>query len=857
MVQSTDVEAIVSDLQFVRGNESGLFIRKKISHPLDIWLLGFDEKTVNEEVLLSVIRNHPATALAQFNHLVTQRATLPNDSLINRQWQYNNTGAGGGRPDADIDADDAWDITTGGVTALGDTIVVCIIDDGLDLQHSDFGGNLWVNGGEIPNNGMDDDGNGYIDDYLGWNAYSDNDDIGDMGFGGGHGTPVAGIVGARGNNGTGVSGVNWQVKLMIVVGGGDEAEALEAYSYPLEMRMRYNQSQGASGAYVVATNASWGTDFGQPDEAPLWCAMYDTLGKYGVLNAGATINDEVDVDVMGDLPTGCPSDYLISVTNTNRNDNKIRFAGYGAISVDLGAPGEGTFTTDYGNDYGPFGGTSGATPHVAGSVALLFSAPCSAFAQVARDYPEYTALFIKEKIMRGVDPLPSLQGITVTGGRLNVNNSLLDLMSECSDLQCPKPLAMDLKRVGGDDYIVSWFGVGATSYHLRYRAVGDTVWTDRTQLLNDAVLVNGLPVCTEMEFQVAGICDTTSGNFTRSFTFMTDGCCKIPENLTATVDSNLVALLSWDSVYFAAQSYNIEFRNAKDPNWNLVPGITQIPFRIPGLPACTKFEFRVQALCDTALTPFSDIYEFESGGCGDCATLNYCLGSIVDASLEWIERVEIGTIDNTSGPDGGYGRHFTESTVLDGGQTYPMSLTPGYFDFFYNEYFQVWVDFNRDGDFEDLDEYVYNGTSPTTTTLKISISVPIHLNPGRSRMRVMMLDSIKTMPCGDYAFGEIEDYCVDLTGGNSGIGDLFNPISLTVFPNPTSGRLTLATDQKLDEFHTMELIDVMGKKLIISQMSVGEKKWKVSLNKLPQGIYFLQVIDQKGRLRAVKKVVKN
>jgi hypothetical protein len=138
------------------------------------------------------------------------------------------------------------------------------------------------------------------------------------------------------------------------------------------MRQRYNQTNGAEGAFVVATNSSWGINNGNPANAPLWCAFYDTLGAYGILNAGATANAQINVDVSGDLPTGCISDYLISVTATNNNDVRT-FSGFGANTIHLGAPGEAVRTTSGSSNYTTTDGTSFATPMVAGAIALFAS----------------------------------------------------------------------------------------------------------------------------------------------------------------------------------------------------------------------------------------------------------------------------------------------------------------------------------------------------------------------------------------------------------------------------------------------------------------------------------------------------
>ncbi|MBA2407783.1 MAG: S8 family peptidase, partial [Chitinophagales bacterium] len=263
---------------------------------------------------------------------------------------------------------------------------------------------------------------GYTDDYNGWNAKDSSGNITSSD----HGTHVAGIAGAKGNNGIGVAGVNWNVQIMPVQGNsGVESVAVEGYGYILEMRARYNESEGEEGAFVVSANSSWGTDFAQPANFPIWCAMYDSMGHYGILNAAATNNSSnVNVDVQSDMPTACASDYLIAVTNTDKNDQRV--AAFGATTIDLGAPGTSIISTVPGNQYSLKTGTSMASPHVAGAVALLFSLPCAALATDLKNDPAGTALRIKNFILAGVDTSASLADVTVSGGRLNVNQALLN-----------------------------------------------------------------------------------------------------------------------------------------------------------------------------------------------------------------------------------------------------------------------------------------------------------------------------------------------------------------------------------------------------------------------------------------------
>ena len=397
-----------------------------LSKRMNIWLFTYNTDKVSSDDLLFLVRQNKDVNIVQFNHYVQSRSSgsiiqsFPDDPMFNQQWALNNTGQTGGTPDADIDAPEAWDITTGGMTVTGDTIVVAIVDGGCDLNHQDL--NYWYNYAEIPNNGIDDDNNGYIDDYRGWNAYDNNGNI-PSDF---HGTHVSGIAAAHGNNALGVSGVNWNTKVMpVAASSGTEAIVVAGYGYVLEMRARYNETNGAEGAFVVSTNSSFGIDYGQPEDYPIWCAMYDSMGVQGILSCAATANLNINIDIEGDIPTACPSPFLIAVTNTTNNDLRNSGAAYGLETIDLGAPGTSILSTIPGNTYGNLTGTSMATPHVAGAVALMFAGADSSLMATYKSDPAAGALLFKDYLLNTVDVIPALEGITVSGGRLNVYNAVL------------------------------------------------------------------------------------------------------------------------------------------------------------------------------------------------------------------------------------------------------------------------------------------------------------------------------------------------------------------------------------------------------------------------------------------------
>lgn len=418
------IDKLVGAYDFFQNNKEDVQV---ISERFHIYLLRFDGlKTTNRQVL-SELRLHPEVINAQNNHFIELRdgdELIPDDTRFDEQWSMKNIGQNGGVPDADIDATDAWEITTGGLTVFGDTIVVAVVDGGAFLTHDDL--DFWKNRNEIPGNGIDDDENGYVDDYDGWNAYQHNGNVPTTSS---HGTHVSGIIGAIGNNDLGVAGVNWQVKILPVAASStSESVVVEGLSYVYVVREQYDLSNGAEGAFVVADNCSFGVDHGQPENFPIWEAMYDSLGRLGVISCAATANANWNIDEEGDVPTAFTTDYMISVTNTTNLDAKRTSAGYGLTTIDLGAPGTSILSTVTNNTYGLKTGTSMATPHVTGAVAFMYAVADTSFMDFYNNNPGDGALLIKEYILNGTDTLLTLVGKTVTGGRLNLNKSALLLL---------------------------------------------------------------------------------------------------------------------------------------------------------------------------------------------------------------------------------------------------------------------------------------------------------------------------------------------------------------------------------------------------------------------------------------------
>lgn len=371
--------------------------------------------------LVASLGRADSVAYAQEDHDVTQRV-VPDDEDYGKQWSLKNPDGG-----ADIRAEGAWEIAkrfNRDEDRADDpnAPVIAIVDGGVDIKHPDLQGNLFKNTAEIGGNGKDDDGNGYVDDVDGWNAYDGSNKI----PANNHGTHVAGIAAARGNNGTFIAGVDWKGKVLPVAASSSKTSVIAAgYGYVIAMKKLWLSSNGKKGANIVVTNSSFGVDRADctKGDYPVWNDLYEEMGKLGILAAAATANQNYDVDTVGDVPTGCKSDYIVSVTNTTKDDARYRSAAWGKKNVDLAAPGTAIYSLLPDGNAGPLTGTSMATPHVTGAISFLARLAPPAMKRLFRTNPGRAALTLKQVLLSSVDKVSALEGKTVSGGRLNLERA--------------------------------------------------------------------------------------------------------------------------------------------------------------------------------------------------------------------------------------------------------------------------------------------------------------------------------------------------------------------------------------------------------------------------------------------------
>lgn len=350
----------------------------------------------NMNSALALLQRNPMVEYAEPNWIYSHQADSNDPYFINGSlWGM----YGDASSPANAFGSQAAEAWSAGYTGSS-TVYVGIIDEGVDFQHPDLNANVWTNALDSVD-GVDNDGNGFIDDIHGWDFNDNNNTVYD-GSGDDHGTHVAGTIGAEGGNAVGVAGVNWNVKYIsakfLGANGGTTANAIKAVDYLTNLKL----SQGLN---IVATNNSWGGGgFSQ--------GLLDAINRGGAANilfVAAAGNSGLNSDVSVSYPAGYATNTVLSVAAISSTGGLASFSNYGATTVDIGAPGVGINSTLPNNSYGSYSGTSMATPHVTGAAALY-----------ASTHPGATAAQIKSAILSTATPTTSLTGKTVTGGRLNV-----------------------------------------------------------------------------------------------------------------------------------------------------------------------------------------------------------------------------------------------------------------------------------------------------------------------------------------------------------------------------------------------------------------------------------------------------
>lgn len=684
---------------------------KALSNKRGQWYGVFAKKSGNTfaiEQIVDNLKKTPGIIYAGFDYELSICQT-PNDPKFSELWGMHNTGQTGGTADADIDAPEAWDLATG-----SSSVIVAVIDTGVDYNHTDLSPNMWHNPGEIAGNGIDDDGNGYIDDIYGIDGCNNDSDPYDDHY---HGTHCAGTIGAKGNDGFGVVGVNWDVKIMALKflnssGSGSTSDAVECMNYLIDQRQK--------GQNIVVASNSWGG--GGADQALL--DAINTAGNLGVLFAAAAGNNSSNNDSTPFYPANYDSQYIISVAATDHNDQLASFSNYGANTVELGAPGVSIVSDSPGGGFRTLNGTSMATPHVSGTIGLLASI-----------FPSDSPIQRKNRILNYVDPIPALSGKTITGGRLNIFKAVQSAPFVIAKFSVAKQ--GDLTRVFTDESTANYCTI--TGWNWDFGDGQSSIQQNPTHTY------------------------AAAGNYNVTLTVTADTGANDSETKTVWAGPNQLPTANFS--YADAGGFNVNFTDqSTDPDGTITQWYWQFG---DGGTATTKnpnHHYQYPGTYNVTLTAT------DNEGGSDAITklieveLSYCASSASSANAVAITKVEIGSFANSSAKST-YSDFMNLTVNMNQNQTYNVTITTD--STFWQGNVRIWIDYNLDGDFTEANEKVMENYGKGTITG--SFTVPSGTVTGQGvGLRVSMKQASYREPCAaNDGWGEVEDYtAVFNAGGN-------------------------------------------------------------------------------------------
>lgn len=517
-----------------------------------------------------------------------QAKARPND-MVDTLWGLDNNGQNGGKPDADIDAPEAWNVHNN-----SEAVIVAVIDTGIDYRHEDLSANMWVNKGEIPGDGIDNDGNGYIDDVHGINAITGTGDPFDDH---GHGSHCAGTIGATGNNGIGIVGVNWNVRLMALKfldssGSGWTVDAIACIDYAIKNKAQVLSNSWGGGVYRQS--------------------LYNSIkaaNDAGIVFVAAAGNSASNNDVIPSYPASYNLPNIVSVAASDNSDNIAPFSNYGRQSVDLAAPGVDIYSTLPNNRYGTYSGTSMAAPHVTGVIALLKAYQ-----------PQLTITELIDRVVFSADIIPSLSGKVASNGRLNAYKAIMNQKTNPTPPVAPGNLALRVVSMSQIDLVWGDNSDNENGFVIQ-RSINGRDYSEINKVSENNTVYSDMSLTTGTKYWYRVQAYNSYGNsaFSNVVTETTPSVPRAPGNLLGRSPSGTQVNLTWTDNSTNETGFRLE-RSVNGVNFSLIaaPVANQVSFSDVGLIPGTTYWYKILAVNAQGSSGYSNVISIKP----DTAELN-------------------------------------------------------------------------------------------------------------------------------------------------------------------------------------------------------------------------------------------
>lgn len=427
-----------------------------------------------------------------------------------------------------------------------------------------------------------------------------------------------------------------------------------------------------------------------------------------------------------------------------------------------------------------------------------------------------------------------------------------------TEVPCTVPTGLNASNITANSATLNWSAQsGSNEYNVRFRRVGTSSWTTATTS-GTSVNATGLTSSEDYEFQVRSVCGSSTSDYSASANFTTLTPCLVPAGLNAGNIAQTTATLSWSSAS-GANSYGVRIRAVGTSAWtNLSSSSTSL--NISSLIASTQYEFQVRSVCSDGNSAYSSSATFTTSS----PSLSYCSSQGNNSSYEWIRRVRLNEIDNESGNNGGYADFTSQVATVQRGASVTMNVQAGFSGQAYNQYWSIWVDLNQDGQFTS-NERLVNGSSSSSNLLSATLSIPSTALTGQTRMRVTMKYNSAATPCETFAYGEVEDYTVNIVNSlsansvladnleSSPLGKEDNPALAMVYPNPATEFVNFRSFD-LDPAQPIRILSANG--ALVREIKTDGNEVRINVSDLAQGMYMIQAHSKRNDQIIEKFMVK-